>query len=224
MPTSTAIPRERLPDAAARDAQGRAAHPHRGLARARADLRAGAAQRRRARLRRASRRCARPTPSPTCRASSTSTTPAPACCCRSSDFYDMALAYFRRAAADNVVHAEIFFDPQTHTARGVPIGTVIDGLRRACERGQARARRHERADPVLPAPPERGRRASTTLEQALPYREQFIGVGLDSSERGHPPEKFARVFARCRELGPAPASRTPARRGRRPTSGARSTC
>jgi adenosine deaminase len=117
-----------------------------------------------------------------------------------SDFEAMAMAYFRRAAADNVVHAEIFFDPQTHTARGVAIGAVIEGL--AAARARARREldltselilcflRHLSEDDAI-----------ATLEQALPYREHFVGVGLDSSERGHPPEKFARVFARAGELG-----------------------
>jgi len=116
------------------------------------------------------------------------------------DFHDMAMAYFERAAADNVVHAELFFDPQTHTARGVDIGVVIHGLHRACQ--DARMRwgidaalilcflRHLSEEDAL-----------ATLEQALPYRDLFIGVGLDSSELGHPPEKFAQVFARCRALG-----------------------
>jgi adenosine deaminase len=116
------------------------------------------------------------------------------------DFFDMAWAYFERAAADHVVHAEVFFDPQTHTGRGVPMREIIVGLAHACRRAHAElgisARlilcflRHLSEEAAL-----------ATLEQALPYREHFIGVGLDSSERGHPPEKFARVFARCRELG-----------------------
>ncbi|WP_280154770.1 adenosine deaminase [Piscinibacter sp. XHJ-5] len=119
---------------------------------------------------------------------------------KAQDFEDMAMAYFRRAKADNVVHAELFFDPQTHTARGVAFETVIGGLSRACERAQRELGissalimcflRHLSEDDAF-----------ATLEQALPYRGQFIGVGLDSSERGHPPEKFARVFARCGELG-----------------------
>jgi len=119
---------------------------------------------------------------------------------KEEDFFDMAWAYFEKAAADNVVHAELFFDPQTHTARGVPIETVIRGLHHACQRAHQELGisaklilcflRHLSEDEAL-----------ATLEQALPYREHFIGVGLDSSERGHPPEKFARVFARCRELG-----------------------
>ncbi|MCP5271303.1 MAG: adenosine deaminase [Burkholderiaceae bacterium] len=117
-----------------------------------------------------------------------------------ADFFEMAWAYFQRAAADNVVHAELFFDPQTHTARGVPMEKVILGLHHAAERAHQELRvssrlilcflRHLSED-----------EAFATLEAALPYRRHFIGVGLDSSERGHPPEKFSRVFARCRELG-----------------------
>ncbi len=119
---------------------------------------------------------------------------------REEDFFDMGMAYFRRAAADNVVHAELFFDPQTHTDRGVPIKTVLDGLTRAC----ATAQRELGVSGLLILCFLRHlseEAAFATLEQALPYRDQFIGVGLDSSERGHPPEKFERVFARCRELG-----------------------
>ena len=119
---------------------------------------------------------------------------------KEQDFFDMAWAYLEKAAADHVVHAEIFFDPQTHTERGVPFETVIKGLNHAVHRAQAELGvsaklilcflRHLSEDDAL-----------ATLEQALPWRHHFIGVGLDSSERGHPPEKFARVFARCRELG-----------------------
>ena len=116
------------------------------------------------------------------------------------DFYEMAMAYLGRAAAEHVLHAEIFFDPQTHTARGVNIETVLKGLHRACLEARLLfgvsatlilcfLRHLSEAD------------AFATLEQALPWREYFIGVGLDSSELGHPPEKFARVFARCGELG-----------------------
>ena len=119
---------------------------------------------------------------------------------KEQDFYDMAWAYLQRAAADHVVHAELFFDPQTHTARGVPMATVINGLHRACTDAASQLGvdaslilcflRHLSEDDAL-----------ATLEQALPWRDRFIGVGLDSSELGHPPEKFARVFERCRELG-----------------------
>lgn len=116
------------------------------------------------------------------------------------DFDDMAWAYFQRAAADNVVHAELFFDPQTHTARGVPMGVVFEGLTRACARAQRELGvssalilcflRHLSEEEAL-----------QTLEDALPHRQKFIGVGLDSSEQGHPPEKFARVFDKARALG-----------------------
>ncbi|MGB4061052.1 MAG: adenosine deaminase [Burkholderiaceae bacterium] len=117
-----------------------------------------------------------------------------------ADFFDMAWAYFLRAQADHVIHTEIFFDPQTHTARGVPMATVIAGLKRACEQAESQLgisshlilcflRHLSEAD------------ALATLDAALPFQRDFIGVGLDSSEVGHPPEKFARVFARCRDLG-----------------------
>ncbi|WP_418316060.1 adenosine deaminase [Piscinibacter sakaiensis] len=119
---------------------------------------------------------------------------------KEQDFFDMAMAYFERAVADNVVHAELFFDPQTHTDRGVAFETVIDGLSRACATAQRELGissalimcflRHLSEEAAF-----------ETLEQALPFRDRITGVGLDSSERGHPPEKFARVFARCRDLG-----------------------
>lgn len=116
------------------------------------------------------------------------------------DFYDMTWAYLQRAQQDQVRHTEIFFDPQTHTARGVAFGTVISGIHRALEDACTQwgisgalimcfLRHLSEAD------------AFDTLQQALPYRDKFIGVGLDSSEAGNPPEKFAGVFARCRELG-----------------------
>jgi adenosine deaminase len=119
---------------------------------------------------------------------------------KEEDFFDLAWAYFERAAADNVVHAEVFFDPQTHTARGVPMGAVITGLEHACRRAHAEFGLSARL--ILCFLRHLSEEAAfATLEQALPYRHHFIGVGLDSSERGHPPEKFARVFARARELG-----------------------
>ena len=116
------------------------------------------------------------------------------------DFYDMAMAYFERAANDNVVHAEIFFDPQTHTGRGVPFAAVINGLSRACRQA---ARIHDiDASLILCFLRHLSEEdAFATLEEALPFRDRFIGVGLDSGERGNPPEKFARVFARAGELG-----------------------
>ncbi|RJG14511.1 adenosine deaminase [Massilia cavernae] len=112
------------------------------------------------------------------------------------DFYDMTAAYLARAHADNVRHAEIFFDPQTHTARGVPFETVINGIWRACQDGPVSATlimcflRHLSEDEAI-----------ATLEESLPFRDKFIGVGLDSSERGHPPAKFCRVYERARQLG-----------------------
>jgi adenine deaminase len=123
---------------------------------------------------------------------------------KEQDFFDMAMAYFERAAADHVVRAELFFDPQTHTERGVPIKTVIDGLSRAC--AEAEARHGISAALILCFLRHLSEEAAlATLEDALPHieraRDKIIGVGLDSSERGNPPEKFARVFARCRELG-----------------------
>lgn len=116
-----------------------------------------------------------------------------------ADFHDLADAYFRRAEAQGVVRAEIFFDPQTHLARGVSMRTVIAGLSRAADAARARGlsvdlvlcflRHLSEADGFM------------ALEGALPFRDKLVGVGLDSSERGHPPEKFARLFARCADLG-----------------------
>ena len=116
------------------------------------------------------------------------------------DFFDLAWAYFERAVAENIVRCEIFFDPQTHTDRGVPIADVIGGLADACRR--ARVELGISADLILCFLRHLSEDAAqATLEAALPYRHEFIGVGLDSSERGHPPEKFARAFARARALG-----------------------
>ncbi|MDR3374897.1 MAG: adenosine deaminase [Ancalomicrobiaceae bacterium] len=115
------------------------------------------------------------------------------------DFHDMAAAYLARAEADNVVRAEIFFDPQTHTARGVPIATVIEGLTRALDAARARGLSCDLILCFLRHLSEED--AFATLEAALPYRDAFIGIGLDSSEVGHPPEKFVRVFAEARRLG-----------------------
>ena len=119
---------------------------------------------------------------------------------QAQDFHDMAWPYFLRAKADNVIHTELFFDPQTHTARGVPMASVIEGLSGACRKAEAELGissalilcflRHLSEEDAF-----------ATLEAALPWRGHFIGVGLDSSEMGHPPSKFERVFTRCRELG-----------------------
>lgn len=121
------------------------------------------------------------------------------------DFYALAMAYFTRAYADNVVHAELFFDPQTHTARGVDIGVVIGGLRDAMADAEARfgitsslilcfLRHLSEADAIA------------TLESAKPYLDQLVGVGLDSGERGNPPHKFERVFEQARALGLRPVA------------------
>ena len=116
------------------------------------------------------------------------------------DFHDLTHAYLRRARADGVRHAEIFFDPQAHSARGVDLGAVIEGIHGALEAGRRELGvsgllilcflRH------LPAA-----EAMATLEQALPYRDRLVAVGLDSSELGHPPEAFAAVFERARAAG-----------------------
>ena len=116
------------------------------------------------------------------------------------DFHALTSAYVRRAHADGVVHAEIFFDPQTHTARGVPFATVIGGINSALEEARRALGithrlilcflRHLSAQDAM-----------TTLEQALPHVCAITAVGLDSSEAGHPPSKFAEVFARARSEG-----------------------
>ena len=116
------------------------------------------------------------------------------------DFYDMAHAYFVRAAADNVLHTEIFFDTQTHTAHGVSVEVVINGLYRACL--AARVEFGMSASLILCFLRHLSEEAAfECLEQVMPFRDKLVGVGLASSELGHPPEKFARVFARCRALG-----------------------
>jgi adenine deaminase len=116
------------------------------------------------------------------------------------DFYDMACAYLARAQADNVLHAELFFDTQTHTGHGLSAEVVINGLHRACADAPTKFGmtaslilcflRHLSED-----------EAFECLEQALPLRDKIVGIGLASSEVGHPPEKFAKVFDRCRALG-----------------------
>jgi adenosine deaminase len=116
------------------------------------------------------------------------------------DFYELALSYLQRVHGQGVVHTEIFFDPQTHTARGIAFDTVIDGLRRALTEAERRfgmthrliacfVRHLSAAD------------AMRTLDQVLEHRDAICAVGLDSSEVGHPPSKFAAVFARAREHG-----------------------
>lgn len=116
------------------------------------------------------------------------------------DFYDMASAYMARAQADQVLHTEIFFDTQTHTGHGLSAEVVIKGLHRAC--ADAPARFGMTASLILCFLRHLSEaEAFECLEQALPLRDMILGIGLASSEVGHPPEKFARVFARARELG-----------------------
>jgi adenosine deaminase len=117
-----------------------------------------------------------------------------------ADFHDLTMAYFRRVAADGARHAEIFFDPQTHTERGVPFAVVIEGLLSGMDEAEQSLGvtsklilcflRHLSEDAAF-----------ETLEQAKPWLDRIVGVGLDSSEVGHPPAKFARVFAAARKLG-----------------------
>src|SRR5438552_8731535 len=112
------------------------------------------------------------------------------------DFQEMTAAYLERAAADNVRHAEIFFDPQTHTDRGLEFATVIDGIWAALQDSPISAKlilcflRHLSAESAM-----------KTLERALPFRDRIVAVGLDSSEVGNPPSKFAAVFSRARAEG-----------------------
>ncbi|MFG0332353.1 MAG: adenosine deaminase, partial [Maioricimonas sp. JB049] len=116
------------------------------------------------------------------------------------DFFDLTWAYLKRADEDNVRHAEIFFDPQTHTARGIAFETVLEGITSALQAGERELAitsrlimcflRHLSAEEAM-----------TTLQQALPHREQIVAVGLDSSEVGHPPSKFTEVFDEARRQG-----------------------
>ncbi|MFA5141169.1 MAG: adenosine deaminase [Elusimicrobiota bacterium] len=115
---------------------------------------------------------------------------------KEADFHDLTAAYLRKAAEQGVRHAEIFFDPQAHTDRGVPFETVLDGIESALRETRISTRlilcflRHLSADAAM-----------KTLERALPHKGRIAGVGLDSSEKGHPPIKFAKVFERARAAG-----------------------
>lgn len=116
------------------------------------------------------------------------------------DFFDLTWAYLSKCQQDNVVHTEIFFDPQTHTARDIEFDIVLGGITKAMNKAESQLGvssklimcflRHLSEEDAF-----------ATLEQALPHKDKIIGVGLDSSERGHPPEKFERVFAKAREEG-----------------------
>ena len=119
---------------------------------------------------------------------------------RDRDFYDLTWAYLRKAKEQNIRHTEVFFDPQAHTARGVPLGAVVEGIHHALEIGRREFGISSKL--ILCFLRDLGAdEAMQTLESALDYRDYFAGVGLDSTEQGHPPEKFAKVFARAREEG-----------------------
>ena len=119
---------------------------------------------------------------------------------KEQDFFDMADAYLARARTDNVMHAEIFFDTQTYTDRGINAETVINGLYRACS--EAPQRHGMTSSLILCFLRHRGELdAFECLEQALPLRDKISAIGLAAGEIGNPPEKFSRVFARARALG-----------------------
>jgi adenosine deaminase len=116
------------------------------------------------------------------------------------DYYELTQAYLKAARANNVLHAEIFFDPQAHTSRGVPFEAVVEGIDEALRRHGPELGISSRL--ILCFLRDRNaREAEETLTQALPYRDRIVAVGLDSSERGHPPVKFRDVFDRARKEG-----------------------
>jgi adenosine deaminase len=117
-----------------------------------------------------------------------------------ADFYDLTEAYLARAAAQNVVHAELFFDPQAHLTRGVPFAAIVGGIARALRDGAAAHGITSRL--ILCFLRDRSAaEAEAVLDAALPFRDAIAGIGLDSAERGNPPGKFRAVFARARALG-----------------------
>ena len=119
---------------------------------------------------------------------------------KEEDFYDLTMAYLAKARSQNVRYAEMFFDPQAHTARGVSFATVIGGIRRAQLEGETRL--GIRSQLILCFLRDWSAEfAMTTLLESLPYKEWIIGVGLDSDEKGNPPAKFAKVFERARQEG-----------------------
>lgn len=116
------------------------------------------------------------------------------------DFYDLTVAYLDRVAADGVTHVEVFFDPQTHTDRGVPLANVIEGIHLGLTYG--RARHQITSGLILCLLRHLDESAGLqTLKQSEPFLDKIIGIGLDSSEIGHPPSKFARCFAWAGEAG-----------------------
>jgi adenine deaminase len=117
-----------------------------------------------------------------------------------SDFYDLTWAYLLRAKTDNVVHVEIFFDPQTHTTRGIALGGVVNGIVNALREGEKKLGITWRLIPNFLRHLSEAD-AFVTLEQLAPFMQHMHGFGLDSSEVGHPPSKFERVFANVRAMG-----------------------
>lgn len=119
---------------------------------------------------------------------------------KEEDFYDLTWAYLRKAREENVIHTEIFFDPQTHTGRGIGFGTVVNGISRALKDGEEKLGissklimcflRHLSEEEAM-----------KTLKESLEYKDMITAVGLDSSEAGNPPSKFQRVFAEARKEG-----------------------
>ena len=119
---------------------------------------------------------------------------------KEQDFYDLTWAYLLKAKENNIIHTEIMFDPQAHTSRGVPFGVVIGGINRALINAQEKLGISSRLImSFLRHLSEE--KAFATLEESLPFRDMITAVGLDSSERGNPPEKFENVFAKAREYG-----------------------
>jgi adenosine deaminase len=116
------------------------------------------------------------------------------------DFFDLTYAYLQKAASQNIVHTEIFFDPQTHTHRGIAFATVINGITQALEKARTELNisshlilcflRHLSEESAF-----------KILEKAMPYQDKIIAIGLDSSELGHPPFKFKNVFQKAKESG-----------------------
>ncbi|MGV3000807.1 adenosine deaminase [Vibrio sp. E150_018] len=116
------------------------------------------------------------------------------------DFFDLTWAYLLRCKKDNVIHTEIFFDPQTHTARGIAFETVISGIDKAMQKGRVELGISSQVIMCFLRHLDQNS-AFETLKQALPFKDKIIGVGLDSSEQGHPPEKFKEVFEAAIEYG-----------------------
>lgn len=117
-----------------------------------------------------------------------------------NDFYDLTYAYLQKARSQNVLHSEIFFDPQTHTNRGIKFSTVINGISKALREGEKRLGITSRLIMCFLRDLD-AKSALTTLQEALPYKELITAIGLDSAEVGHPPAKFDEVFKAAQSLG-----------------------